>query len=81
MRVRDPELIEQPGHSCSQSGRGWLDVRRQGLGVPESRQIDGNDVEVLRKRRKDRIPGLSRQPQGVQEHEGFATASAVIGKV
>jgi hypothetical protein len=81
MRLLHAELIDQTGDGGGQCGWRWLDFRRQGLGVPESGQVNRDDLEVSRERWNDRIPGLPRQPECVQEYEGFAGASAVIGEL
>ena len=56
MRIADAKLIQQTGYGCSEGGRRRFDFRRQRRGVSESRQVNRDDLELLRERRHDRIP-------------------------
>jgi hypothetical protein len=50
------------------------------LGAAEPRQVDGDDVEKLGERGHHRVPGVARQPEGVQQHQGGAGARAAEGE-
>src|SRR5918996_6333469 len=46
--------------------------------VPESRQVDGKDVEVLLEQREHRVPGAPSVTDAVDQNERIARAAAMV---